>query len=235
MARTNPPISEQDISKNLTLRYILALSAVALLSIVGQILVQIALTDQMSDSRVVNLAGRQRMLSQKICKTSVLLTYPEIYQGDAERYITDIKEATALWFETHHGLKTGNFVKEPGVNVKNSDSLNMMFKELDPIFHIIYDNALRISQEIEEPTTDKDKVIHGALISILKNENIFLKGMNQIVYQYDKEAKARVAYLRKIEVGFLVITLFILFIEGMFIFRPAVNHIKTTIKCAGCQ
>lgn len=230
MAKNNFKVSEQDISKNLTLRYILALSAVALLTIVGQILVQIALTDQMSDSRVVNLAGRQRMLSQKICKTSILLTFPDIYQGDAERYIADIKEATTLWHETHIGLKTGNFTKEPGIHVKNSDTLQQMFQELDPVFNIIYDNAVRISQEIEEPTMDKDKVIQGALISILKNENIFLKGMNRIVYQYDKEAKARVAYLRKIEIGFLVATLFILFLEGMFIFRPAVNQIKITIK-----
>jgi signal transduction histidine kinase len=223
-------ISEQNISRNLTLRYILALSAVAFLCIVGEILVLIALNNQMSDSRVVNLAGRQRMLSQKITKTCVLLSNPNTYQGDAERYISDIKEACDIWDETHRGLMNGKFEKEPELKVKNSDTLKHMFLQLDPTFQIIYENAVRISREIDEPTANRNQIIQNSLTEILKNENIFLKGMNKIVYQYDKEAKGRVARLRRIEIGLLITTLFILFLEGMFIFRPAVNHIKRTFR-----
>ena len=58
----------KNIHHRFTKLYILALSAVALLSVAGQFLVQMALNEQAIDSRVINIAGRQRMLSQRICK-----------------------------------------------------------------------------------------------------------------------------------------------------------------------
>ncbi|MGC3967884.1 MAG: type IV pili methyl-accepting chemotaxis transducer N-terminal domain-containing protein [Pirellulales bacterium] len=59
---------DDDGSRRLTRYYILALSAVALLSIAGQFFVQSQLVDQLGDSKLVNMAGRQRMLSQRIVK-----------------------------------------------------------------------------------------------------------------------------------------------------------------------
>src|SRR6478672_2516627 len=60
-------------TERLTRLYILALSAVACLSIAGQLLVQWSLDRQLSDSTVVNLAGRQRMLSQRLTKAALSL------------------------------------------------------------------------------------------------------------------------------------------------------------------
>ena len=60
----------QSPARSLTRRYILALASVALLAAFGQILVQLALARQHSDAHLVNIAGRQRMLSQKLTKTA---------------------------------------------------------------------------------------------------------------------------------------------------------------------
>ncbi len=57
----------------LGLWYILALSAIATVIVVGQALIQTHLHTQLSDSQVVNVAGKQRMLSQKIVKTVLRL------------------------------------------------------------------------------------------------------------------------------------------------------------------
>ncbi len=62
-----------DGSRRLTRYYVLALSAVALLSIAGQLFVQSRLIDQLGDSKLVNTAGRQRMLSQRIVKCALVL------------------------------------------------------------------------------------------------------------------------------------------------------------------
>ena len=40
----------------LTVRYVAALSAIAILSILGQVLIQVMLNRQISDSRVINIA-----------------------------------------------------------------------------------------------------------------------------------------------------------------------------------
>ena len=53
-------------SRRLTMAYLLSLAAVAVLILIGQFVVQTVLIRQQSDSRIINLAGRQRMLSQRI-------------------------------------------------------------------------------------------------------------------------------------------------------------------------
>jgi len=55
------------LPRPLTFRYVGALLAIAGLLLAGQLVVQSALDRQQGDARVVNLAGRQRMLSQRLC------------------------------------------------------------------------------------------------------------------------------------------------------------------------
>lgn len=64
---TVPPLD----THRLTRLYIIALSMVALLSIIGQGLVQFSLYQQSNDSRIINIAGRQRMLSQRLSKAAL--------------------------------------------------------------------------------------------------------------------------------------------------------------------
>ena len=72
----SPPNAEQlDSATFSRLRrlYVLALGAIALAIVSGQLLIQDHLRKQTDDSRVVNVAGRQRMLSQRITKQVLLL------------------------------------------------------------------------------------------------------------------------------------------------------------------
>lgn len=65
----------QTIFKRLTVHYIAALGTVALVSLFGEGLVQVALNQQSSDAHVINLAGRQRMLGQKLSKAALALEF----------------------------------------------------------------------------------------------------------------------------------------------------------------
>ena len=53
--------------------YAIALGIIAAVAIAGQVLIQSHLSGQSGDSRVINIAGKQRMLSQEISKISLLL------------------------------------------------------------------------------------------------------------------------------------------------------------------
>lgn len=57
----------------LRFRYVLALAVVAAVAVASQVLLQRWLRTSEEDSRVVNLAGRQRMLSERIIKQVMLL------------------------------------------------------------------------------------------------------------------------------------------------------------------
>ena len=51
--------------------YLLAIAGIALTIVIAQVLIQKHLNSQLSDSRVINVAGRQRAFSQKLVKEAL--------------------------------------------------------------------------------------------------------------------------------------------------------------------
>jgi hypothetical protein len=168
------PLDNQIFSR-LTRLYVMALTAVAVLSMLGQILIQVFLNSLLDDSHVVNIAGRQRMLSQRLAKTSILLCRPDIFQADAEYYSHDIKDIILLWERSHEGLKNKNLQTDGrSYTVRNSTKIDSMFEEIDPIFRIILANAKLINQKIEKPVKNQQEFLQSPFNQILTNERSFL-------------------------------------------------------------
>ena len=82
MVNSNPDIAQRSF-RLLTLRWILALVLITLLALAAQGVVQRALGRSAQDAFVLNMAGRQRMLSQKATKLALTLTYRPA--GDPQR------------------------------------------------------------------------------------------------------------------------------------------------------
>lgn len=224
------PLDSQ-IFHRLTRLYVIALTMVAFLSMSGQIIIQLFLNSLIDDSHVVNIAGRQRMLSQRLSKTAILLCRQDIFQADAEHYSQDIQEIIALWKSSHEGLMNKNLETDGNTyTVRNSVKIDSMFREIDPIFQTILTNAKLISQHINKPIPNQEEVLQKSLHEILVNERLFLKMMNHIVFQYDLESRERVDTTKKIELILFVLLFTILIFEGLVIFRPIANYIRLVIK-----
>ena len=222
---------DNQIFNRLTRLYIIALSAVALLSIIGQLLIQIFLNSLLDDSHVVNIAGRQRMLSQRLSKTVVLLCNPQIFQVDAENYSQDIKDIVLLWESSHYALKNKNLYTDGrSYKVRNSPKIDSMFHAIEPVFNVILTNAKIISQGIEKPQKNQRELLQSSLNHILTNERTFLKKMDKIVFQYDFESRERVGTTKNIEMILFTVLFVILILEGTFIFRPIADNIRFVIK-----
>ena len=212
---------EQQVALRLTRLYVIALMAVALLAVFGQILIQDTLKDTLDDAHVVNIAGRQRMLSQRICKLALLLNNPAAQVSGAGVYGQEMERILPLWRRSHEGLRDG--LLEDSARkyvVKNSAATRFMYNELDGIYQKIYDNALIISQNNQNG---------AALKVILRNERAFLEAMDRIVDQYDLEARQRTRRVRSIEFILFLFTIAILILEGILIFRPLAKYIESVI------
>jgi len=207
--------------------YIFALTAVALLTLTGQFLIQSSINSQLTDSHVVNLAGKQRFKSQEIVKLSLIM-YARLDHNEYQNKIEELRNLIDYWEKNHMGLRYGS--KELNLPGNNSPQVEEMFDAIDQNFYNVLNGALTICQLKENPSEASQAEMDAAIRKILSNERTFLNGMDQIVHQYDVEAQQKMAFLRKIELVLLIITLFILIFEGLFIFRPAVLHIKTTIR-----
>lgn len=222
-----PPESQRRFvssTKRLTLLYVLALSAVALLSIAGQILVQWSLVRQLSDSRVVNLAGRQRMLSQRLTMQSLLLQKADTAD---QRLAQQVKLSQSLqaWQRAHLALQQGD--EASGLPGRNSPRIEEMFSQVDPHFQAICE--LIETFKAHDPAVPLD-VPEEQFQRLLLHQDAFLAGMDQIVDQYDREAYHRVNRLKNIELTLLVITLAVLLLEGTLVFRPAVTRLRNIMR-----
>jgi len=209
----------------LGLWYILALSTIATIIIVGQGLIQDHLNDQLNDSRVINVAGRQRMLSQKITKLSLLIQHNH---GDSSRHMEELASTLDLWQNSHEGLKAGDeILKLPG---DNSPAIDSMFSEIQTHFDIIARNASNLVSTVNGSSIGIQDSLNSYVDQILAQEAIFLNGMDQIVNQYDIEAREKVRSLSRMEYGLLSISLLVILLEVLFIFRPTTQHVNKTVK-----
>ena len=219
----------------LTRRYIAALGLVALLAIIGQMLIQFALYTQEKDARIINIAGRQRMYSQRIAKAALAAQNANTVE-EQWRHFEDI-ERTALDFkQSHEGLRHGDTGLElPG---QNSADITHMFSEMEPYYQAIFTSAMALYQEWD--ARDEQAPGGGVLAfspeakehveHIQANERAFLPRMNDVVFQYEKEARARVGWLRWTELILLTTTLVVLLLEALFVFRPAVEKARDALE-----
>lgn len=215
---------DKQVSQRLTRLYMVALIVVALLSLFGQVLIQQSLNESSDDAHVVNLAGRQRMLSQRLCKMVLLLTNKPQFAEEAIFYENDFTETLNLWVKCHYGLKNGKLDLDKTYLVKNSAEIQHLFIEIEPKFKIISTNAKLVAQK--KYTTESG---HTITKNMLANERDFLKIMDKIVSQYDTEAEARVAYVKQIELILFGLTILTLILEAFLIFTPLVKYVKEII------
>ncbi|RZJ48471.1 MAG: PAS domain-containing protein [Chryseobacterium sp.] len=223
MKKSNQEAAEKITFKNLRRLYFFALLTIALTIIVSQFLVQYNLNQQLSDSKIINFSGKQRMLSQKIVKEVLILHY--VSDTASPEQIFHLKEVLSLWKKNQNALQNGSdslaFPKE------KSETLNKLYLEINPIFNTIVQSTdsflLNLKQKKQSPENQK------LVQNILENEGSFLSKMNEIVTQYDLEAHEKVTEQRKIEYWIFGFTLLVLLLEFFFIFKPTNKKIERLI------
>lgn len=207
--------------------YILALSVIVSIAIIGQLLIQNHVEDQLSDSHVINVAGRQRMLSQRITKCALLLK-PVQEETARIAIANELDSALQLWAISHTGLQFGNTALNlPG---NNSQEVKQMFELINIHHEEMKKNAsLLVEKVLRDPLVNYDD-LSPAIETILAHQDDFLDGMNKIVFQYDVEARAKVMTLSKLEYILLGISIVVILLEIFFVFRPTTFQVNQTVN-----
>ncbi len=207
--------------------YIIALSTIALSVIVSQILIRKHLKDQENDSRVINVAGRQRMLSQKLTKEILSLsTEGNLFERLAVK--DSLKKTLSIWVTSHNALQNGS--DSLGLPGTNSNIVSSMFNDLNPTFSTIKQASEGIIEQIEASSLVSVENLSNKIEDVKENESDFLVKMDGIVNQYDLEAKDKVSWLRKLETFLMGFTLVLLLAEFLFIFWPTAKTVKKSIS-----
>lgn len=187
---------------------IIAVSTLIILIISNQLLIQKILDEKRDDATVINLAGRQRMLSQKIAKTVSLAENTDIE-------LEALKKDVEVWSSTHEGLKNGS--KELGIKANKNELIQTLFLETESHYEAIR-NSLGDFNSREELTK--------AVPVIRSHEEQFLAKMDEIVKVFETISNESVRSLIRLEVILGLFSLFILGGEIYLIFRIFLARIE---------
>jgi len=200
--------------------YLLALTLIALSAIGSQLLIQYYLQHQLGDAKVINIAGRQRMLSQKLTKEILLLTN----DFNSTDHRKELKNTLEQWTLAHEGLQNRSDSLE--LSGQNSPLVKELYIQIAPY----YQNLQALSDKIlvvdSLPFPDKNTYKN----EVLQNEKSFLKGMDSLVFAYEQEAKSRVKNLRFIEYILFAVLMGLLILELLFIFRPTAKRTQQLVQ-----
>ena len=186
---------------------------------------------QESDAPVINYSGRQRMLSQKIAKSSLYLYSIE----DEKKFHSNVlEEALSTFIEAHHNL-TG---KSNSLNFSeihtNSRQVKVLYDSINPYYEGIVTGTQQLLQSYKRLTNSTDSAairkykseMEAAVKKIEKNERAFLPIMDKIVFIYDKEAQEKLETVNKL--GLIVVIVFSILIVAfsIFVLKPVIFRIR---------
>ena len=215
-----------DPSSALRRRHNFALILIALLLTASQLAVQIALSSGGDDSRVINVAGRQRMLSQGIAKLALELSdAPAV--SDRIGLVRELYENVMTFQGTHDGLLAGSATL--GTQGRNSPAILALYRAIETPYQAIVAAASELRIVAVAPENDRARIA-ALKTTILAQEGEFLDGMNSIVWRYDSEAGMRRHFLKLLEYVFFGLILLALLAEALFIFRPAEKSLSTSFS-----
>jgi diguanylate cyclase (GGDEF)-like protein len=197
--------------------YVVSLVVIAAAIVGSQVFLQSALRAQERDSNTVNLAGRQRMLSQKIAKQVLAV------QGGDLAAAADLQADLKEWRRVHAGLHANG--SATGTGPGNTEEVAQLFEELEPHFQAMSGAADGVLDFIGGNT---DASVDDEAAIVRSNEGEYLDLMNSIVFAYDQEARARVGRTRLMLTLSMGLVLAVLLLEALFIFRPAIRHTRRT-------
>ncbi|MCB9135630.1 MAG: GAF domain-containing protein [Anaerolineales bacterium] len=223
-------------TSNLTRRYVAALSLVALLSCVAFLSLRAIIENQRTSAAVVNVSGRQRMLSQRISRYALLYVTTENAVIRTQLYEI-LSQDTDLFEESHQGLVEGGIVG----GFHGSPQINLPGAPSPAVQAIYFDAPLNLDQQVKTyvdeirallASPEEDLTLENPhLLYILEAASTpIIDSLNLVVDQYQKESQAAVARLQLLETVVLAITLTTLLLEGLFIFRPMVRQVVGTTE-----
>ncbi len=211
--------SEHRSVRSLTICYVAALFLIASLLVAGQFVIQHHLAIQNKAGAVINLAGRQRMLSQRIAKDAIALSLPNLPTDKRQAYREQLRISAEDWASAQSAFLDGNDALD--VPITADVAIREQLERAGVPQAAMLGAAERI---LDSPTPEADD-----LEIIRSNEGPFIAEMERIVAAYQAAHERQVRQLMGIETALFALALLTLFAAGFFIFRPITHSIRRKI------
>ena len=212
--------------RSLGLRYKIVLAVLAGLSVGSFLILEGVIASQNSGAAEINIAGRQRMLSQRIgFLFSQVINAPE----DENKFsaIGLLDEAILLMERSHAGLING----EPSLNLKAISSAKIRAHYFGPTSQLDEDvkTFLGLAKNYLGAILSDSAIEEHQQAFESFNTEILLEDLNRVVARYQFENEEKVSSLNFYQIISVVLSLVVLLVSWLGVFRPMISKINEYI------
>lgn len=200
-----------------TVTYLIALSIIAMLSLFSHYLVQNIVQKQEATARVVNQAGRQRMLSQRITRFAGEMLLP-VERQSTPRLRQEYLAAIDNMAEVHQALVKGSARLQ--IPVSDSITIKQLFHQNPINLDKQVTDFIATAQQLADTQLSQEIRQNGLVQLRLAANSKLLNSLDILVSQYQRESEQAVYKLQNYNQLSLFGMLLTLFLEALFIFRP---------------
>ncbi|MEL6499441.1 MAG: ATP-binding protein [Planctomycetota bacterium] len=218
-----------DVRRRLRAAYITGLVIIAGLASAKAVVSSVILDRTAYDAALMNIAGRQRMLSQKIAKAALRYEHAAT-EADAVDAHDELAEAFAHFSTSHEALRYGSETLD--IPAATRGPVADAYADLQPVFVAIRDAvaALLLWEETHTVADQHAPEVLESIDRILGAETRYLAGMDGVVDLHEAQANAHVRELIAAKNVLLVATLIALIIEAALVFEPAVRTLSRQMR-----
>jgi two-component system, LuxR family, sensor kinase FixL len=206
-------------------RYLMVLIAVALLVVTDQAVVQPLLLRLNAYAPAIDLAGRQRMLSQKLSKAALAIQVAS--NDEALRHSREeLRTTLAQWSAAHLALQNGD--QQLGLPRLVMPDISAAWIELEPHYQAMQSAAgqlVELTSPANHDTVDRNELVRK-VGTIVDHEPGYLPIMERIVKLFAQETQAKVTQLRICSLSIAGGVIALLLGVGWFVIRPATRTIR---------
>lgn len=184
--------------------YLWAIAITAVLILANQVVIQHYLAQKRDNAHLINVSGRQRMLSQRI--TALAYSY-KLNPSAFSR--TELEQQLHEWRQMHRSLSGGALSK--GL-IADLPAVQASLQQMD--FQVEMANKL-----LQQP----ENLGEQELQELQRNQQTFLLAMDTVVFDLEKASDSRLTKIMILEIFLAVLALLVLGLEFNFIFRRIIG------------
>lgn len=187
--------------------------------IINQVIIQYDINLQNEDATLINLAGRQRMLSQRIAKRVLYLQDELRYKPELVlANIDTLHRLTEEFAKVHQGLLGGR--SSQGLKRINSQTIDELLTKNTPNLEAIVGACRAVVRQPDTNTVD------SAMRVIEQHELRFLLTMETTVKTFVAESNAKIQHLKRVELVLAAVAVGLLLLEFGLILQPLIRKLS---------
>ncbi len=203
--------------------YVLALSLIGCLSVISHVIADRIVERQKQAALIVNVSGRQRMLSQRIAASALELS--RTGNPAARREIESrLTEAIRLMENSHQALQRGS--KALGITPIEGRTVTAIYTMPPYSLDNRVASYLQLAREFLALRPDQQAASRQLRDILEAAHGPILAALNAAVMEYQRNSEVAIEHLHRVIKAVVAVMLAMLLAEAIFIFRPLFRRLR---------